>query len=413
MSDSTASDCCVAVLATLDTKGEEAQFVAQCLTLHGKRPWIVDLGISGAPILEGDTPRAVIARRAGRTLEEIAALPRSDALRVVSAAATPILAELQAERKVAGVIGLGGGTGSWLCNEVMRDLPLGFPKLLVSTLPAHDASIDVVIMPAVADVAGLNSVLRPILVNAAGAVCGMIDRAEPVRSSSGASIAMTMFGVNTEGATFARRFLEAAGCEVVVFHSNGAGGRTMEGLLAKGLFDAVLDWSITELTDEIAGGVCTAGPQRLEAAGRRGIPQLVVPGAIDVINFFNTVPDRLKDRRFHMHLPTVSLVRASADECRKVGEVAAAKLNAARGPVHVLIPEGGYSALDRAGGPFEDKAADAAFVDALRANLTPAIPIELRPEHINSERFARAAADAMLRLTGDASENRLANADAG
>lgn len=194
----------------------------------------------------------------------------------------------------------------------MRDLPLGFPKVLVSMLPAHDASIDVMIMPAVADVVGLNSVLRPILVNAAGAVCGMVDRMEPVRSPVGASIAMTMFGVNTEGATFAKRYLEAAGCEVVVFHSNGAGGRTMEGLLAKGLFNAVLDWSVTELTDEIAGGACTAGRRRMEAAGRRGVPQLVVLGAIDVINFFDTIRDRVKDRRFHMHLPTVPLVRSSA-----------------------------------------------------------------------------------------------------
>jgi uncharacterized protein (UPF0261 family) len=250
----------------------------------------------------------------------------------------------------------------------------------------------------VADVSGVNRLLGPILANAAAAVCGMAEGVSVELDTARPTVALTMFGVTTRGGTMVRRFLEEAGCEVVVFHANGTGGRTMEALTARGTFAGVLDWTTSEITDEIAGGICTAGPERLDAAAAHGVPQVVVPGAVDVINIRGAIPRRFAKRAYHMHLPSVPLIRTSIRESREIGAFIARKLNAARGPVRVLIPEGGYSALDVAGGPFEDAKANAAFVAALRRDLRPDIPVELLPDHINSEAFARAAADAMLAL---------------
>jgi uncharacterized protein (UPF0261 family) len=254
------------------------------------------------------------------------------------------------------------------------------------------------VMPSVADVSGVNRLLGPILANAAAAACGMAEGTVVTLDTSRPTIALTMFGVTTRGGTLVRQYLEQADCEVVVFHANGTGGRTMEDLIARGTFAGVLDWTTSEITDEIAGGICTAGPHRLEAAGAHGVPQVVVPGAVDVINIRGAIPRRFAKRTSHMHLPTVPLIRTSVRESREVGAFIARKLNAAQGPVRVLIPEGGYSALDIADGPFEDKKANAALVAVLRADLREHVPVEVLPDHINSESFARAAADAMLAL---------------
>jgi uncharacterized protein (UPF0261 family) len=207
-----------------------------------------------------------------------------------------------------------------------------------------------------------------------------------------------MFGVTTAGGNRVRAALEDAGCEVVVFHANGAGGATMEELVARGLFAGAVDLTITELADELVGGLRTAGPRRLEAAGARGLPQVVVPGGIDVVNFGapESVPARFKGRRLHAHTPATTLMRTSIDESRALGALVAEKLNRALGPVRVLVPEGGFSALDAPGAPFENEAADAAFVSALEAELRPGIPVERLPDHINSETFARAVVRAML-----------------
>jgi uncharacterized protein (UPF0261 family) len=388
----------IAVLATLDTKGDEASFLGDCIRRQGHTSLTIDVGIAGHPTFPGDVTREVIAQEAGRDVREIAAMQRARALEIVASAVTDMLQRMVERHEVAAVLGIGGGTGTWLCTSIMKRLPIGFPKLVVSTLPGHDASIDIAVLPSVADIAGLNRILTPILANAAGAVCGMVERPPFLTPDLKLTIALTMFGVTTQGATIVRRILEDAGCEVVVFHSNGTGGATMESLATAGAFDAVLDWSTTEITDELTGGVCTAGPHRLEAAGLRGLPQLIVPGAIDVINCRGAVPQRFEARAFHMHLPDVPLVRTSEEEARHIGEWIGRKLNAARGPVSVLIPEGGFSALDRPGGVFEDRAANAAFIAGLRTVLRPAIPLEVRPDHINSEPFARAAATAMLAL---------------
>ncbi|MFN8526042.1 MAG: Tm-1-like ATP-binding domain-containing protein [Chloroflexota bacterium] len=388
----------VAVLVTLDTKAEEATFVADCIRRRGHTPWIVDLGISGTAPFSGDTSREAIAEAAGTTVASIGALQRAEAMEVAAAGAAKLVKAMVAAGEIQAIIGIGGGTGSWLGTTVMRDLPLGFPKLMVSTLGSRDGSTDIMVMPSVADISGINRLLGPILANAAAAACGMAEGTGVQLDTSRPTIALTMFGVTTRGGTMVRQFLEEAGCEVVVFHANGTGGRTMEDLISRGTFAGVLDWTTSEITDEICGGIATAGPDRLEAAGAHGVPQVVVPGAVDVINIRGEIPRRFAGRTYHMHLPTVPLIRTSAKESRQIAAFIARKLNVARGPVRVLIPEGGYSALDIVGGPFEDRKANAAFVKALRSDLRPEVPVEILPHHINSEEFARAAADAILAL---------------
>lgn len=389
---------CVAVLVTLDTKAEEARFVADCIRQCGQQPWIVDLGIAGTAPFAGDTSREAVATAAGTTVAAIGALQRAEAMEVAAGGAAKLVAAMVSAGEIHAVLGIGGGTGTWLGTTVMRALPLGFPKLMVSTLGSCDGTTDIMVMPSVADVSGVNRLLGPILANAAAAACGMADGAGVALDTSRPTIALTMFGVTTRGGTLVRQYLEAAGCEVVVFHANGTGGRTMEDLTARGTFAGVLDWTTSEITDEIAGGICTAGPNRLEAAGAHGVPQVIVPGAVDVINIRGAIPRRFAKRTYHMHLPSVPLIRTSVRESREIGAFIGRKLNQAHGPVRVLIPEGGYSALDIAGGPFEDRKANAAFVAALRAHLRQDIPVEILPDHINSDAFARAAADAMLAL---------------
>jgi uncharacterized protein (UPF0261 family) len=319
-------------------------------------------------------------------------------MEMVAAGAAQIVQRMVEEQTVQGVIGIGGGTGTWLGTTIMRSLPLGFPKVMVSTLSSRDGRSDIMVMPSVADIAGLNSVLTPILANAAAAISGMVDGERIQVDRSRPTVAMTMFGLTTRGGTFARRVLEAAGCEVVVFHATGSGGATMEELIRRGTFAAVLDWTTTEVTDHLCGGVCDAGPTRLDAAAEAGIPQVIVPGAIDMINISGAVPKRFSKRTIHMHLPTVPLVRTSARESRQIGSWMAHKLNRARGPVRVVIPDKGFSGIDIEDNPFHNGQANDAFVAALKRELRDDIAVEIVPHHINDEAFARVAAEALLAL---------------
>lgn len=388
----------IAVLATLNTKPEEATFVADHLRQHGHTPCMVDLSLIAGGTRHADVTREMIAQATGRTASEIGEMQRASAMEAVAAGACVLLGDMLQRGEIQGAIAMGGGTGTWMATAIMRALPLGFPKLLVSTLPGREAGNDITVTPSVADIAGLNRVLRPILANAAAAISGMVVAGNTPPSDERPAIALTMFGVTTRGANFARHFLEDAGYEVIVFHANGSGGATMEDLVRRGTFAGVLDWTTTEAGQHLTGGICTAGPTRLDAAAQMGVPQVVVPGAIDVINFRGAIPRRLARRVSHMHLPTVPLVRTSVRENRQVGEWIAEKLNRATAAVRVLIPAGGYSAIDIRDGPFWDPPADEAFVAALRRALRPDIPVEVVPHHINDEAFARVAADAMLSL---------------
>jgi uncharacterized protein (UPF0261 family) len=317
--------------------------------------------------------------------------------------AKAILVRLVAQGAIHGVASLGGSAGTSIATAAMRELPYGFPKLMVSTLASGDTKPyvgikDICMMPSVLDISGLNRVSRQILSNAAGAICGMVAAEPAVPLDQRQAIAATMFGVTTPGVTAARRILEQRGYEVLVFHATGAGGQAMEQLIADGAFRAVLDMTTTELADEVVGGVMSAGPHRLEAAGRKGIPQLVCPGAIDMVNFgpAETVPAQFRNRQLYVHNPAVTLMRTTPEECAEIGHITAIKLNRAGGPVTVLIPLQGVSAIDKSGGPFYSQEALNAYRRALKAALSPAIKLVELDAHINDESFALAAADLLM-----------------
>ncbi len=310
---------------------------------------------------------------------------------------------------------LGGSAGTAIATAAMRALPYGFPKLMVSTLASGDikpyvGTKDICMMPSVLDIAGLNRVSRRILSNAAGAICGMVASEPAVALDQKPAIAATMFGVTTPCVTAARRILEERGYEVLVFHATGTGGQAMEQLIEDGAFQAVLDVTTTELADELVGGVMSAGPHRLEAAGRKGIPQLVCPGAIDMVNFgpAETVPAQFRSRNLYLHNPSVTLMRTTPEECAEIGRITAIKLNRASGPVTVLIPLQGVSAIDKAGGPFYSPEALNAYRRALKATLSPAIRLVELDAHINDESFARAAVDLLMESLNAVTETSVA-----
>lgn len=397
MSDTEPADAPrVAVLATLDTKGDEARFLAGELHSRGIRTLLVDLALTGVSPADAEVTRADLAAR-GAT--DASGDDRTTAMQTTADAAAAALAGMTQSETIAGVIGIGGGTGGWMAQRALEKLPFGFPKVVVTTVVKSSGENDIVLIPSVVDVAGLNGLLTTVLRNAAAVVAGMVTLRGPVGAlSTRPAVAMTMFGVTTAGGDVARATLEDAGYDVVVFHATGAGGRTMERLIADGRFVGVLDWTITEITQNLTGGLCDAGPERLEAAAAGGIPQVVVPGAVDVINVLPPIPEAFADRAHHWHLPTVPLVRANADDSARAGAFVARKLAAATGPTAVLIPRGGFSSLDIEGGDFEDAPADAAFESALRGALRSDIPVLTSPLHINDAAFARDAAQKLLAL---------------
>jgi uncharacterized protein (UPF0261 family) len=394
----------IALIGTFDTKGEEFSFLRARIESAGLRTMMIDVGVLGSPPFPADISQAEVAAAAK---QDLAALQRErDRGRSVTAmalGATAILLRLHAQGAIHGVAALGGSAGTTIATAAMRALPYGFPKLMVSTLAAGDTkpyvgTKDICMMPSVLDISGLNYVSRRILSNAAAAICGMVA-AEPVATSNDKlAIAATMFGVTTPCVTSARRILEEKGYEVLVFHATGTGGQAMEQLIEDGVIHAVLDLTTTELADEVAGGVLSAGPHRLEAAGRKGIPQLVCPGAIDMVNFgpAETVPIRFRGRKLYVHNPTVTLMRTTPEECAEIGRITATKLNRATGPVTVLIPLQGVSAIDKLGGPFYSPEALHSYRGALKATLSSAIELVELDAHINDDSFARAAVDLLL-----------------
>ena len=347
-----------------------------------------------------------VAAAGGRQLSElIARRDRGEAMEVMSNGAALIVKKLYETGKFDGLIGLGGGGGTAIAATAMRTLPIGFPKLLVSTLASGNmgsyvGTTDITVMPSVVDVAGLNRISRTIFNNAAGAICGMVTGERPGASNEKPLIAATMFGNTTRAVDNARRVLEQHGYEVLVFHATGTGGRTMETLIENGYFTAVLDLTTTEWADEVCGGILSAGPNRLEAAGRQGLPQVISPGCIDMCNFWarETVPANYKDRLFYVWNPNVTLMRTTVEENTRMGEIFAEKLNAATGPVAVMIPLGGFSELDYPGQPFWSPEADRAFLDALRKKLRSDIPIEVSEKAVNDPEFSSRAAELLMEL---------------
>jgi len=393
----------ILLLGTLDTKGHEYGYVRELIEARGHRTLVADLGVLGDPLIAPDVTADDIARADGTDLATLRASgDRGQAVAAMQRGACRLVPAWYAEGRFDGVLGLGGGGGTTMVTAAMRTLPVGVPKVMVSTMASGNTAPyvdvkDVTLMYSVVDIAGLNPLSRRILANAAGAICGMVETAAGADSQAAASrplIAATMFGVTTPCVTAVRELMEAAGYDVTVFHATGSGGRAMEGLIDDGYFAGVLDVTTTEWCDEVVGGVLTAGPTRLSAAGRRGVPQVVSVGALDMVNFgaFESVPAQFRDRTLYRHNATVTLMRTTPDECVAIGRRIAEQLNAATGPTALVLPLKGVSAIDAPGQPFHDPDADAALFDTLRASVDPRIRVIDVDAHINDAAFAQALA---------------------
>ncbi len=393
----------IAILGTMDTKGEEHGFVADLIRQRGHSVHVIDVGTLREPQIKVDTSRREVAAAAGADLAALVKKrDRGEAVAAMTRGAPIILAKLVAEKRIDGVISLGGGGGTAIATAAMRALPVGFPKLMVSTMASGNIAPyvgvkDIVIFPSVVDVAGLNRISRPLFARAAGAICGMVEMPLPVTADKPIIVA-SQFGNTTACIEQARIILEAAGYEVIVFAATGAGGRTMESLIETGLVAGVLDVTTTEWADELVGGVLSAGPTRLEAAARLGVPAVVSTGCLDMVNFGSpeTVPAKFSGRKFYSHNPQVTLMRTTVEECAKLGAILAEKLNRSIGPVTVLLPLRGGSVISAPGGPFADADADHALYAGLKAALRPDIPVVELDCAINDAAFATACARALL-----------------
>jgi uncharacterized protein (UPF0261 family) len=394
----------IVILGTLDTKGEEHGFVARLIEARGHRTLVIDVGALGAPALKPDITREDVAREGGFDLAALVAKrDRGEMVDAMSKAAPVVLARLVREGRIDGVISLGGGGGTAIATAAMRALPVGFPKLMVSTLASGNTAQyigvkDIVMFPSIVDVAGLNRVSRQILTRAAGAICGMVEAVPPPAEDKPVIVA-SQFGNTTVCVDHARKSLEAAGYEVLVFHATGIGGRTMESLIESGMVAGVLDITTTEWADELVGGFLTAGPTRLEAAAKRGVPAIVTPGCLDMVNFHgpDSVPAKFKGRNFYQHNPQVTLMRTTPAECAELGRIIAGKLNQSKAPVTVLLPLHAISVISAPGQKFHDPAADQALFDALRSGLRKDIPVVELDCEINDPAFAAACVEHLLR----------------
>lgn len=365
----------VLLIGTLDTKGEEYAFMAERLRAAGVEVLLADCGTGGPPRgFEPDIPREEFARLGGADLGALT--DRGAAVSAMAVGAATLARRLHAEGRIDGVLAAGGSGNTAIATAAMRALPVGVPKLMVSTMAAGDTSdyvgaSDVCFMPSVTDVAGINSISGRILANAAAAMAGMVHAPPVELQARRPLVGATMFGVTTPCVTRAREALEERGYEVLVFHATGTGGRAMEGLVADGFLAGVLDVTTTELCDDLVGGVLSAGPLRLQAAGDAGLPQVVSVGALDMVNFGarETVPPQFEDRTLYVHNPQVTLMRTTADESAELGRRIARKLSAATGPVSLFLPLRGVSMIDVEGQPFHDPDADAALFAALREGI--------------------------------------------
>lgn len=426
----------VALLGTLDTKGREFAFLRETIRRHGLETLVIDASVLGEPAFPPDIDRRVFFAAGGFDADALRRKgDRGEALAAAVRSAEVIARKLHGEGRIHGLVSLGGSGGTSIATAAMRALPVGVPKLMVSTMASGDTRPyvgirDVCMMYSVVDISGINRLSRSILANAANAIAGMVAGAEPMDYANGVRphfsgaegaglsgapmdyvngvrphlrplVGMTMFGVTTPCVEAVRKILEASGYECLVFHATGTGGRAMEGLVEDGFLAGVCDVTTTEWADELVGGVLSAGPARLEAAGKKGIPQVVSVGALDMVNFGprDTVPAKFAGRKFYPHNPTVTLMRTTVEENRRLGEILAEKLNAAKGPVKLFLPLRGLSAIDREGQPFDDPAARAALYAAIERRLDrKKIDLVKLDLHINDPAFAEAMAKGFLEL---------------
>lgn len=395
----------IALLATLDTKGAEVAYMRDLIAARGHRALVIDSGLIGEPATTPDISNRAVAEAGGKTLDELRRhADREEAAPVMAAGATKIIRKLADDGEVHALVALGGTQGTTLSTAVMRALPYGFPKIMVSTMASGNVApwvgtSDITMMYSVTDIMGLNPFMRRVLANAAGAACGMAEVDLPTMKGR-PLVAITTVGITTVGAMAAAKVLEAAGFETIIFHAVGTGGRAMEEMMRQGLIGAVLDYSTIEVSNEMHHALLAGGPDRLTTAGRLGLPQVICPGAIEVLVFNEpeTVPARYVGRRLVRHSPQITDLRLNREEMADVGREIGARLQATRDDAVFLIPTGGYDSYATVGEAFSDPESDAAFVATLREAAPRNIRIVERPFDINDPAFATEAANELIGL---------------
>lgn len=396
----------VAVLGTFDTKGKELKFIKECIEEHGLKTLCINTGVF-EPVVEPDISSAEVAAAVGADINAIVEKrDRATATEVLAKGTEKLIPQLYAEGKFDGIISIGGSGGTSLATPAMRQLPLGVPKVMVSTMASGDVSpyvgtSDIVMIPSVVDAEGLNDISKVIFSNAANAVVGMVQNRKELESDGKPLLAATMFGVTTPCVKAAEDYLHEQGYDVLVFHATGTGGKCMEALINQGFIKGVLDLTTTEWCDEVVGGVLNAGPNRLTAAGKNSIPQVVSVGALDMVNFgpMDTVPAQFKDRNLYKHNPTVTLMRTTADELKSIGHEIATRLADATGKTTLMLPLKGVSMIDVEGQPFYNPEADKVLFDTLRTELEGSnVEIVELDTDINDKEFAVAAAKKLISL---------------
>ena len=396
----------VLLIGTLDTKGREYEYVRDLIRARGLETFVLDAGVLGEPAFTPDIPAARTAEAGGGSLTELREKrDRGHAIEIMGLGARALAVKLAAEGKFDGVISMGGSGGTSIGSTAMQALPVGMPKVIVSTMASGDVGPyvgvkDITMMYSVVDVSGLNRLSRRIFANAAGAIGGMVEQTMP-KTDEKPLIGATMFGVTTPCVDRVRARMEADGYEMLVFHAVGSGGRSFEALISDGVFDGVVDATTTEWCDELVGGVLSAGPERLDAAAKKGIPQVVSLGALDMVNFGprETLPKKFEKRNIYVHNPQVTLMRTTPEECAKLGEIIATKLNRTTGPTALFVPLKGVSAIDVEGMPFHDPIADAALFGAIRDHLDRSkVDLVELDMAINDPAFADAMVDRLQKM---------------
>jgi uncharacterized protein (UPF0261 family) len=396
----------VVIVGALDTKGEEFAFVKDLIEKEGLKTLVADFGVLGEPAFTPDIGHERVAEAGGGDLSQLTSGEHKDeAMKTMAAGLEAIVRELYEQGKLDGIFGMGGSGGTSIASRAMRALPIGVPKVIVSTVGGGDVSAytgtkDITFIPSIVDVAGINRISRTIYANGAGAITGMVKMEKPAATDEKPLVTASMFGNTTKSVDHARQILEEQGYEVLVFHATGTGGRTMESLITDGYIAGSMDITTTELADEVCGGVFSAGPERVMAASRAGIPAVIVPGCVDMANFWgiDTVPEKYKGRNLYEWNPNVTLLRTTIEENKCIGEMIAKAANASTAPVAVLLPLKGVSMLDSPGGDFWDPQADQACYTAIKGNLKPGVPVLELGYNINDPEFANKVAETLLNM---------------
>ena len=395
----------IVVMGTMDTKGPELAYLAQQITSAGCRALLMDVGAAAESDIVADINAAQVAAFISEDIDAVRALPRGEAVEKMVAAAAAYLQNMVQFGEAHGVIGVGGSGGTTICAAAMRALPYGIPKFMVSTLASgntrwHVDIADIVMIPSLMDIGGLNPMLEMVLNNASQGIVGMVKGHQAYQPSGKKVISLTMYGTTTPGVSRARQVVDDAGFETWVFHASGVGGRTMEKLMSMGRIHAVMDMTLAEVGAHLVGGLHDAGPHRLVMAAQLGLPQVIVPGAADTIVLppREQVPQKFKNRTLNFHNPTMTTMRTTPEENVAIAEFIAAKLNPSKGPVVVMLPLGGLSTIDRPGKIFYDPEANGALFATLKLKLSSAIEVIEDEHHLDDPEFAILVGQQMINL---------------